>query len=338
MKPQEFKDLLDKFERGECNEQEIKFINRWYNTISSDDAVELEPVEIEARLWSSINPEIQHQTTSFPFWLKVAATFFLLLVAGLGSYSLMRKDTLKEQFASIQNNTILSTNDFITVANNDRAVKEIFLDDGSQIILKVNSKVRYASRFNGPTREVYLDGEAFFKVKRDTQHPFIVYSKEVVTKVLGTSFNVKAYENDKEITVAVKTGKVSVSANTGSQSRNVGDEQTVIITPNQKVVYNRQDESVSKRLVEKPEVILPVPTLFKMQYDGAPVTKIFEVLEQNYGIDIQFDEENLKNCVLTTSMSDEGLHERIQVICKAINAEYFQTEGIIVIKGGNNCK
>jgi transmembrane sensor len=343
MKPQEFKDLLAKFERGECNENEVKLINEWYDAINEGqvaeiEPVEIEPLEIEGRLWSLIDPESSVSPTSrFPFWMKAAATILLLFVAGLGSYFMTHEGTLQEQIAILKDKSI-PNDDFVIVVNNDRTAKELVLDDGSQITLKPNGKLRYAKQFNGAIREVYLDGEAFFKVKRDTQRPFIVYSNELVTKVLGTSFNVKAYKDDKEITVAVKSGKVSVSANVGQQNNNVRGQQSVVLTPNQEAVYNRVHESVSKRLVEKPEIILPVPTLFKMQYDGTPVAKIFEVLEENYGVDIQFEAETLKDCVLTTSMSDEGLYERLQVICKAINADYVETDGIIFIKGGNSCR
>jgi hypothetical protein len=59
-----------------------------------------------------------------------------------------------------------------------------------------------------------------------------------------------------------------------------------------------------------------------MQYDGTPVDKIFMVLEENYGIDIVFDEKVLSACSLTTSMAEEGLYERIEIICQAIGAEY----------------
>jgi len=89
---------------------------------------------------------------------------------------------------------------------------------------------------------------------------------------------------------------------------------------------------VVKQLVEDPQIILPQSKLFKMSFDEVPVTKIFKVLEENYGVDIVYDEEALKRCTLTTAMSDEGLYQRIEVICKAIKAEYTVDEAVIYIK------
>src|SRR5690606_25670773 len=105
----------------------------------------------------------------------------------------------------------------------------------------------------------------------------------------------------------------------------------------QEVVYNTAEDLFSKKLVAKPELVLEKPTLFETQYDGAPVGKILSVLEENYGINIQYDEEVLSNCILTTSMAEEGLYERIQIICKAIGAEYEIDNANITIKS-NGCK
>lgn len=180
---------------------------------------------------------------------------------------------------------------------------------------------------------MYLSGEAFFNVKRNEDRPFLVYSNEVVTQVLGTSFTIKAYEHEKEITVAVKTGKVSVYANPpGKLMTGATGQKAVILAPNQQIVYNRRNSIVVKQLVKEPEIILPNSNLFKMRFDEVPVTKIFKVLEENYGVEIVYDEEALKKCTLTTAMSDEGLYQRIEVICKAIKAEYTVTEAVIFIK------
>jgi transmembrane sensor len=225
-------------------------------------------------------------------------------------------------------------------ANTGDKAREIELPDKSTVTLKPGSELRYSKNFDGSKREVYLSGEAFFNVQKDAARPFLVYSNEVVTKVLGTSFNIKAYADDKEVTVAVKKGKVSVytTADNLAKSGNAKAVQPeVILTPNYQVVYNRRKDRVYKQVVEVPEIILPQPTLFQMQYDGVPVSRIFEVLEENYGVDIDFDEALLKNCMLTTSMSDEGFYERIEIICKAIGAEYTVTEDAVIAVKSHGC-
>ena len=185
-------------------------------------------------------------------------------------------------------------------------------------------------------RKVLLKGEAFFDVTKDKDRPFIISTSKLTVKVLGTSFNVIAYEGAKEISVAVKTGKVSVAKSSREIIKAPASDE-VILTPNQEVIYNTAKEYFSKKLVPEPQIILEKPTLFETQYDGAPVVKILSVLEENYGIDIQYDEDALANCILTTSMAEEGLYERIQIICKAIGAQYEINDTKITIKS-NGCQ
>jgi ferric-dicitrate binding protein FerR (iron transport regulator) len=344
MKSQEFKELLDRYTRGECDPQEEKFIHDWYESIGN---TEREEVEIaladhnniknrETRLWSRVNPHANdHKARFFLSFRKMAAAILLLAVAALGIYLTSGEATLHEKITALKDGSILTDRNFRLISNTGTQPKEIILDDGSTVILQPNSEIRFLKKFESTYREVYFSGEAFFNVKRDIHRPFIVYSNEVVTKVLGTSFNIKAYTNDKEITVAVKSGKVSVYKATDKQliSTTPPEEQAVILTPNQQIVYNRDQDRVFKQLVEKPEIVLPKPTLFPMNYDGVPVTGILKVIEENYGVNIEFDEEVLSACVLTTSMSDEGLYERIDVICRAINADYTIEDAVIYIKG-----
>lgn len=338
MEPQEFKKLLDKYSKGECDATEEKIILEWYENIGEKGQrqAQKETVspEVEARLWSKIRPRSPRKRGLFFYVVSAAATFLVLAVAAVGLYLTSgKKGTV--QHATPADRWVAENNSLSLEVNTGDTPREVRLPDQSIVTLKPGSEVRFSENFSGNKREVYLSGEAFFQVQKDATRPFLVYSNEVVTKVLGTSFNIKAYANDQEVTVAVKTGKVSVYTNMeepGSKGDVKQTQPEVILTPNYQVVYNRQKDQVRKQVVEMPEIILPEPTLFEMQYDGVPVSKIFAVLEENYGVDITFDEAQLKNCTLTTSMSDEGFYERIEIICRAIGAEYVETDAGITIK------
>ncbi len=108
-------------------------------------------------------------------------------------------------------------------------------------------------------------------------------------------------------------------------------KEEIILTPNQEVVYNTIDENFLKKIVDDPQIILEKPTLFAMEYDATPVARIFQVIEENYGIDIVYDDKELSSCSLTTSMAEEGLYERIEIICQAIGAKYEMKDGKILI-------
>lgn len=336
MRSQEFKALLEKFSRGECTPQEEKLINDWYENIESNTEQgesipalsEMSPEYrqiVEDRIWRKVNPHPPAGRRTVWYYAAAAAAVFLI-----GFLVVNDKEESKPVAENIPAAPAFEdTNDHF--ANNTSSPAKIMLADGSIVTLQPKSEISYDRKFDGPLREVHLSGEAFFDVSRDEKRPFRVYSEEVVTQVLGTSFTVKAYVGDKEVTVAVKTGKVSVYAKHHNETKQASEEKPIILAPNQQAIYNRNIDKVVKEVVDEPAIILPKSNLFRMSFDEAPVTQIFDVLEENYGIDIVYDKDILGKCTLTTAMSDEGLFQRIEIICKAINANYKVTDGVILI-------
>lgn len=338
MQPSQLRELIERYGRDECSPQEERFLHEWYNNIGRDLDDEFsgtESADVEERLWAALRP-VEEPRRGWNLLLKAAIITLPLLMLALIGYHFPRHAASPIP-SFINTHFGFSKAEPSRYYNDGNTKRHITLVDGSTITLQPKSEIIVRKHFNRRWREVELKGEAFFHVKRDPSRPFFVYAGEVVTKVLGTSFIVRAYENDKDVTVAVKTGRVSVYANRRHKtSKDRFMEPEVILTPNQQVVYHREKEVVSKDLVAKPEIILPNSNLFRMKFENAQVSEIFEVLEENYGIEIRYDKELLKNCRLTTSMSDEGLYERIEVICKAIGASYSRNEGIITIKS-NGC-
>jgi ferric-dicitrate binding protein FerR (iron transport regulator) len=338
MKSEEFKSLLEKYVRGECTLQEEQLINEWYENIETseeDTAPLLSELSneyrqaVEDRIWAKVNP--QPHRSRWRYVLRIAAALVLISTSAV---LIIRFGYDREPA-----NELVQTSPSITpaedqqehITNNGSKPFSLQLPDGSQVELQPRSEIVFDKNFDKELREVKLSGEAQFNVRRDEKRPFRVYSEEVVTQVLGTSFIVKAYQNDKEVTVAVKSGKVSVYA-THDVKASKKDESPIILAPNQRAVYNRNDNKVIREVVQHPEIILPKSDLFKMSFEETPVAAIFDVLKENYGIDIVYNKETLTRCTITTAMSDEGLFERIEVICKAINATYRVHDGVILIE------
>ena len=325
MQSHELEDLLARYERGECSPQEEKLIHEWYQNVSVEHERPIDESDIEKRVWASVRPPVSGRK---PFYYKAAAVISFLIIAGSAyiswsEWNFSSRDQM--QVTSVQVNPEHYTN---TTA---KAI-DVSLRDGSKVTLQPGSRISVSStEFNTDKREVFLSGQAFFDVKKDSSRPFLVYSRNVATRVLGTSFCIKAYDQDDEITVTVMTGKVSVFTGYDNQLDEPITGKETILTPNQKLVYNTNERKVQKGIVQKPAIVLAEPTLFAMKYDGAPVTKILEVLDENYGIEIQYDEEILEGCILTTSMTDEDFYERIEILCKAINATYEVVDGAVVI-------
>ncbi len=214
---------------------------------------------------------------------------------------------------------------------------KIELEDGSFVILEKNSKLTYPNHFGNYERKVILSGDAFFEIAKNPTKPFYVYANEVITKVLGTSFRIQAFDDDKKVIVKVKTGRVSVF---NQRELNLNDQETdaLILLPNQQAIYSRNTENLNKRLVEEPIPIVQASTKnLPNHFDEAPIREVFEILEKRYGIKIIFNEEVLSNCFITTKLRDESLYAQLDLICKIIGGNYKEVDAQIVIES-KGCK
>lgn len=114
-----------------------------------------------------------------------------------------------------------------------RKKSQIVLSDGSVVTLNSQSQLKYPAAFHGKTREVYLSGEAFFEIKKDPEHPFIVHADQMNVKVLGTAFNVKAYSNEPSCETTLIRGAIELTLADRPADR-------IILKPNEKLVLRKR--------------------------------------------------------------------------------------------------
>jgi transmembrane sensor len=272
-------------------------------------------------------------------WFRVAASVALLI--GLGWWTWGVQET--KQSESVYENLVFNASSkLIETTNNTNAPQIVQLSDGSKVTLEKGSRISYESTFTGDNRIVYLSGEAFFDVAKNPNKPFLVYANELVTKVLGTSFTIKAYQKDKEVTVEVKTGRVSVSTKKDQEGEAITHNSTLsglVLTPNQKIIFNRQVEKLTKTLVDAPEIVMPKDEqqIFNFDFEDTPANEVFRILETAYNIHIVYDEAVLKNCPITAPLTDQPLYDKLKIICKAIEAQYEILDGQIIIHS-RGCK
>lgn len=293
-------------------------------------------------VWERINKHIHEleksETVIIPFWkqptLRWAASFLIFVGLSLVIWNSQTKYKVSYQalVASIE-----EKNSVIERINKSDVPLKIKLEDGSIITLEKNSKLSFPSHFDNNKRTVILSGEAFFEIAKNPDKPFYVYANEVVTKVLGTSFRIQAFDDDKKVIVKVRTGKVSVY---NQREINLNDPETnaLILLPNQQAIYNRPTDALNKQLVENPMPIIeksatPLPN----QFEEVAASKIFEVLEKRYGIKIVFDEERLSDCFITTKLREESLYDQLDLICRIIGGTYKEIDTQIIIES-KGCK
>jgi len=270
----------------------------------------------------------------FKNWM-VAASILLLL--GIGWYSFLKSNSKpEEELYRSQVAEAAEENDLVEVFNEGKVDKRVELPDGSSVMLKQQSKLSYHSKFDGQKREVYLIGEAFFEVTKNSEKPFFVYSNELITKVLGTSFTVKSFGKDGEIKVIVKTGKVAVFTINDEKSENLKNNRELtgmVLIPNQQAIFQRGEVRLVRTIIANPEILALPSKNQKFEFNSRPVSEVFQTLERAYGIKINFDEKIMAKCTITAKLGDEPLFEKLKWICSIIEASYQTSDGQITISG-----
>ena len=246
------------------------------------------------KAWETIQPDEVRETKevsiapkrSFSF-LKIAATILILAISG---YFV---------FTSVNNQ---SQGNLIEVTS-DRGVKEITLPDGSLVKLNANSTITYPRNFNSESRAVTLNGEANFDVVRNEKLPFVIEAGISRIEVLGTSFDVTAYSNDK-VELNVSEGKVAFS--------HKGDSiNTKVVTEGQKATLVADTNIIE--VSENDNFNYNGWWTRKLEYVDTPLSEVLADLEKTYWVDFEYDEA-LADCPLTSTFENSSIDGIIEII------------------------
>jgi ferric-dicitrate binding protein FerR (iron transport regulator) len=230
------------------------------------------------------------------------------------------------------NNTLTSDNIALVEKTNSKGTKSVLeLSDGTKIWLNADSKLQYPDVFNGKTREVTLNGEAFFDVAKNAAKPFIINLSSGTVKVLGTSFNIRAYDNENRMETSVATGKVAFIPRYHNPKKK---QDTLFITPDKKLKYIYAAEE----LVIQPSSALEDKawTEGKLIFKSMSWEEIALELERNFGKKIVFVDEEIKQYKLTGSFQDNSLDEILYYLAKTADFTYEIRDHDVKIFYSNN--
>lgn len=340
-----FTDLLKKYQSGTVTEKERRIIEQWYALIDESPRT-LSPEEwemMEKRLWQKMgkemgNPGSLPRERSSVRWyhhplLKSAA--IIAFLAGFAFLLFLYNGQIQNKQAAGKNRET----GMRSVQNPDTKDAGITLEDGSTVLLRPGSVLTYPEHFNENSREVHLTGEAFFVISKNQGRPFLVNTGKITTKVLGTSFRVKANEDGSEVEVSVKTGKVSVYEKAPADGDQAGNSSHgVILTPNQQVTFNGENGRFVTGLVKNPEV-LPETDFLRhklFDYNDTELSKIISDLKKAYHIDIELEKKALGECPLTANLREKDLFVQLDLICAAIQGGY-SVNGTKILIDGKGC-
>lgn len=303
---------MEKYLNGTITKKEESLLERFDGRLLSKNHKDVFKDErhrkqIERQLSQNISRP--KKRISLPKWTKVAAS--IVLMTG-GAYFVHINTKAEEKVDPIVE--VTKTTEWGQKLN-------LTLADGTQIRLNSGSTITYPDRFEGDVREVALEGEAFFEVAKNPDKPFVIRSGEVLTTVLGTSFNINTYPDSQQIAVTVASGKVKVASH----------ENEIHLGPNEQGIFDKKTKTISKKMTD-------IVTFLNwkdgiIHFEDTRLSKVAESLERWYGVTFVFENENLRNCHITATYKNEILPAVLESIAyakKGLRYEFLENDEILI--------
>lgn len=335
MTQREFDQLSEKYLRGACTPEELRLLESWHqaqlNAASPPDLFANEQTlqRTEKRLWRRIHSSAQlgrhgiQRAIYWPWVAGVAAT--VLLVFGYFYWS--KTNAWDVSHATAQQQGIESI-------NTSEHRQKLVLPDGSTVVLEKNASIVVAEHYGRRMRKVFLQGEAFFEVRRNTKAPFLVFAEGLITEVLGTSFRIKPQSAQKTIEVSVKSGRVSVYT---TQTLPNKQRNGLILTPNQKGIFHVESHSIQQAIVDTPQILIPNLKPADFQFENSPLEQIARTMQLAYGIELVLPNDKIRSCKFTGNLNGLGLQKQLDLLCGSFNIAY-EIRGTTVFILGDHCE
>ena len=317
-----YKEQIEKYFDGNITDAEIKKLsdwikndrhlqNWWEEEFSKSDAG-INPV-LRDKLFARIKEQTQGKeetqgkenprTIRMNPWKWAAAIVLPICIAFFTYYLVDSSQTVGAPF-------------IVKADKGDKATIE--LPDGTNVVLNSASQLSYLNNFGENGRRVQLNGEAYFKVAHDEKCAFIVQVGDLEVKVLGTSFNVSAYEDAKDVTVVLLEGKVGVYAQKISH----------IMKPGDKIEYNKATHKITATQVHPTDYI--EWTKGNMYFEKESLENIMKTLSRIYDVEIRFDSNKLPNEYFTGTIPGGGIQNALNILMLT-SPFYYEMDGSVIV-------
>lgn len=336
------KDLLIKFIKGQASpDEEIRVLswiqknkgneeyyfglkNLWLSQNLSQQKATLQELERFKALADCRSqeheriPRLVHQALLYR-WSCVAVSILLIISAIWNILAFNEKEVVLQQegnevvtLGSLPDNR---KNYFYTVKG---AKARLELPDGSVVWLNSDSKITYPTRFEGPTREVYMSGEVLFEVIKNPEIPMVITTnKDFKIKVYGTLFNVRTYDNDNRAVATLYNGKIELITHNEK-----GEEKSVAMNPNE--VYAIEDKTPDRPVKVSVEDIT-VESAWKdgkLIFDNTPIDQVIKSLERWHGTRFEIKDPAVLNYTVTAIFQSESIIQIMEMIKYCAQIEY----------------
>lgn len=242
---------------------------------------------------------------------KVAAVILILICFGLSIWLVNSQEVEKETYKV----------NYITKENPKGQKSTFSLPDGTVVTLNAESKIKFPTQFHDSVRFVELSGEAFFDVYHDTTKAFVVASGDLLIKALGTSFNIRFYREESQISVALATGIVEVSSGNHNKMKLVPGEQLTYHIPTKEKIKVRFNPR--KTIGWKDGILI---------FNDIDLDEFVGILERWYGVKFKLIGEKQKVWHIEGEFENESLREILDGLSFTYNVDYEIDENIVTLK------
>lgn len=320
--------LIAKYLEGNCTPVETKEVEDWINTNPNNQKTfqrlktiweetgkvrPLSEVQETEAAWQKLSAKIKSSPKAAPKWKTLS---FILPRASAAV--LVFTSVIMFYFFQTNNGTQLAN--MIEISTQKGEKRQLALADGSKVWLNAESTIKYPEKFDGDTRTILLEGEAYFDVAHNPSKPFKVNTGDITTTVLGTEFNVLAYPEQKSITVALDNGKVAVS----------NDDKEMLLEPGKEVNYNKQTQKFNKTDITNNHNQWRNSVL---ELNNIPLEKAVIVIERWFNEKVVIDNSRLKGCLITASFKKPDIQSVLEVVTSILSIENEKINGVYHIKG-----
>lgn len=324
MDKNELKKLAQKYLDGKATTQEKATLNQWYDSIHDGEPEEVytripeSEAQVKARILKRLHENTTHHKNkpAPDFTIKhilatvSAAAAVLILLFWFEQRPVAQYQPDHKKLVSVPAHKIILLN----------------LADGSKVWLKAGSVFKYPRKFGTTQRTVeLLEGHAFFEIKHQNNQPFVVKTKTLNVTVLGTSFDVRAYQNEATTKVSVVTGKVGITL------KSVASQPAIMLLPKQQVVLSKVTNQVFKAIT--PEIAVNAWCKSKLVFEQEDLGNVFKVLEEKYNTRIRVANSSLLNERISITLSNQHIDTIMQILSFTKHFNYkIANDSTIVIK------
>lgn len=243
------------------------------------------------KAWQKVQKYIHFQKRKYFLLLRIGQIAASFIVVFLSIWAGTKLDHLKQR------------TQYTEVFSPEGQKTRILLPDSSIVLLNGNSQIRYNQNFNEDNRKVELKGEGYFDVRKDLSKQFIVSTSELDVKVFGTSFNVKANDDDQNVEVGLNSGKVRIDRD---------EKEIAHLIPGQVANFDKKEQKI---YVAKMDInLVSAWTREEMIFQENSLEEIIKYMERWYGVDIKIAPELLDGELLTFKVKTESLNELLNLI------------------------